>query len=84
METLDPHTRCFSDLPAWLDAHEAQLRNRTVLMYCTGGVRCERASAYLREKGPEFSRVFQLSGAFSGASEESGRLGLGTILESHL
>ncbi|EFJ49333.1 hypothetical protein VOLCADRAFT_120801 [Volvox carteri f. nagariensis] len=50
------------DLPAWLDAHEDLLRNRTVLMYCTGGVRCERASAYLREKGPEFSRVFQLSG----------------------
>ncbi|GIL76485.1 hypothetical protein Vretifemale_6158 [Volvox reticuliferus] len=60
--TLDPRTRCFSDLPAWLDAHEELLRNRTVLMYCTGGVRCERASAYLREKGPEFSRVFQLSG----------------------
>ncbi|GLI64783.1 hypothetical protein VaNZ11_008187 [Volvox africanus] len=60
--TLDPRTRCFSDLPAWLDAHEELLRNRTVLMYCTGGVRCERASAYLQEKGPEFNRVFQLSG----------------------
>ncbi|GLC50616.1 hypothetical protein PLESTB_000399800 [Pleodorina starrii] len=59
---LDPRTRCFSDLPAWMDAHEELLRNRTVLMYCTGGVRCERASAYLREKGPDFSRVFQLSG----------------------
>ncbi|KXZ48398.1 hypothetical protein GPECTOR_28g805 [Gonium pectorale] len=59
--TLDPRTRAFSDLPAWLDEHEEALRNRTVLMYCTGGVRCERASAYLREKGAGFERVFQLS-----------------------
>ncbi len=31
-------------------------------MYCTGGVRCEAASAFLRAKGPGFERVMQLSG----------------------
>ena len=31
-------------------------------MYCTGGVRCERASAYLRSKGPAFQDVVQLHG----------------------
>ncbi len=61
--TLDPRTRCFSDLPAWLDEHAYdKLAGRTVLMYCTGGVRCERASAYLREMGPAFSNVYQLQG----------------------
>jgi predicted sulfurtransferase len=63
VQTLAPPTRCFSDLPSWLDAHEAQLKGKQVLMYCTGGVRCERASAYLREKGVDFDNIFQLSGA---------------------
>jgi predicted sulfurtransferase len=61
--TLRPPTRCFSEFPAWLDSCAESLRGREVLMYCTGGVRCERASAYLREKGPDFHRVRQLKGA---------------------
>lgn len=60
--TLAPPTRCFSDLPAWLDRHEDELAGKQILMYCTGGVRCERASAYLREKGAPFDRVYQLQG----------------------
>jgi rhodanese-related sulfurtransferase len=59
---LLPGTRTFAEMPAWFDAHAEELRGRTVLMYCTGGVRCERASAYLREKGAGFERVFQLAG----------------------
>jgi predicted sulfurtransferase len=49
--------------------------------YCTGGVRCERASAYLREKGPAFADVVQLSGgiqryleAFPDGGHFAGRL----------
>ncbi|GMH44089.1 hypothetical protein BSKO_12023 [Bryopsis sp. KO-2023] len=60
--TLDPQLRCFSDLPAWVDRHESLLRDKQVMMYCTGGVRCERASAYLRDKGPGFDDVGQLKG----------------------
>lgn len=60
-----PPTRCFSDLPAWIDAHAHELAHKRVLMYCTGGVRCERASAYLREKGNGFENVMQLSGALT-------------------
>lgn len=33
-------------------------------MCAAGGVRCERASAYLREKGPEFQEVYQLHGGW--------------------
>jgi len=41
-----------SQFPVWLDKPETKekLKNKQVLMYCTGGVRCERASALLREK----------------------------------
>ncbi|GJP61128.1 hypothetical protein CLOP_g18329 [Closterium sp. NIES-67] len=59
---IDPCIRQFSDLPAWVDRHEEELKNKTVLMYCTGGVRCESATAYLRSKGPGFQDVVQLSG----------------------
>jgi predicted sulfurtransferase len=59
---LDPHTRQFSDLPEWVDAHAEELRGRRILMYCTGGVRCERASAYVRSKGEGYQDVVQLSG----------------------
>ncbi|KAG0576547.1 hypothetical protein KC19_5G088800 [Ceratodon purpureus] len=62
VEFLDPLLRQYSDLPGWLDAHQEQLRNKRVLMYCTGGVRCELASSYLRSKGKDFEDVVQLSG----------------------
>lgn len=34
--TLDPRTRVFSDFPAWVEAHLAQLANKRIMMYCTG------------------------------------------------
>ncbi|KAL4448377.1 hypothetical protein ABPG75_005596 [Micractinium tetrahymenae] len=62
VELLDPEVRCFSDTPAWLEANQHRLANRRILMYCTGGVRCERASAYVRSLGSSFQDVVQLRG----------------------
>ena len=62
VKLLNPHLRCFGDLTSWLEQHAAELAGRKVLMYCTGGVRCERASAYLRSKGSAFQDVVQLQG----------------------
>lgn len=62
---LDPETRTFADLPAWIESNTHRLAGRQVLMYCTGGVRCERASAYLRSLGECFrtdGAVYQLQG----------------------
>lgn len=62
---LDPETRTFADLPAWIESNTHRLAGRQVLMYCTGGVRCERASAYLRSLGECFradGAVLQLRG----------------------
>jgi hypothetical protein len=59
---LKPPTRCFSEWPIWLDQKLPQLAGKRVMMYCTGGVRCERASAYLRSKGELYTRVEQLKG----------------------
>ncbi|KAH7521052.1 hypothetical protein JRO89_XSUnG0123600 [Xanthoceras sorbifolium] len=62
VETLDPGIRQYSDLPSWIDENAEQLRGKHILMYCTGGIRCEMASAYVRSKGAGFENVFQLYG----------------------
>ncbi|XP_020242439.1 rhodanese-like domain-containing protein 6 isoform X1 [Asparagus officinalis] len=62
VETLDPEIRQYSDLPSWIDEHAEQLQGKNVLMYCTGGIRCEMASAYIRSKGAGYENVFQLYG----------------------
>ena len=62
VSTLVPETRTFTEFPLWVDRHEQDLRGRKIFMYCTGGVRCERASAYLKSKGPAFQECYQLRG----------------------
>mmetsp|Transcript_842 Transcript_842/g.1791 ORF Transcript_842/g.1791 Transcript_842/m.1791 type:complete len:706 (+) Transcript_842:68-2185(+) len=64
-EYIDPKMRKSTDFKSWLAKPETQekLSKKTVLMYCTGGIRCERASAYLRTEMKEKVReVYQLKG----------------------
>ena len=48
-ELIDPKMRNSREFPKWLHAPETQkkLDGKNVMMYCTGGIRCERASALL-------------------------------------
>jgi predicted sulfurtransferase len=50
-ELLDPKMRNSHEFPKWLNLPETQdkLRGKNVMMYCTGGIRCERASALLSQ-----------------------------------
>jgi len=59
----------FRELPAYVETLE-ELRDKTVLMYCTGGIRCEKASALFRAKG--FEKVFQLHGGIVNYQKEFG------------
>lgn len=59
---LQPELRSFAQFPEWVDENLEQIRGREILMYCTGGVRCERASAFVKGKGKGFENVKQLSG----------------------
>jgi UPF0176 protein len=59
----------FRELPAYVESLAA-LRDRKVLMYCTGGIRCEKASALFRSKG--FTNVFQLHGGILTYQEQFG------------
>jgi len=59
---IDPKMRKSTEFPLWLDKQETKdmLKGKQVLMYCTGGVRCERASALLKQKIDEEEDMKQL------------------------
>ena len=57
---INPETRTFRDFPAWIDPRAAELAGRKVAMFCTGGIRCEKATAYVKSLGVE--DVFHLKG----------------------
>eukprot|EP00079_Xenopus_tropicalis_P024866 XP_012817923.1 PREDICTED: thiosulfate sulfurtransferase/rhodanese-like domain-containing protein 2 isoform X1 [Xenopus tropicalis] len=58
---LAPDIRKFSYFPSYVDQNLELFKDKTVLMYCTGGIRCERGSAYLRSKSV-CKEVYQLKG----------------------
>ena len=45
---ITPDIENFRDLPEYLDNNQELFKDKDVLMYCTGGIRCERATAYLK------------------------------------
>ncbi len=65
---INPATQSFSELPAWVAAQmqpggklaEVHGVKPTVAMFCTGGIRCEKSTAFLKSKG--FDEVFHLEG----------------------
>ncbi len=61
---LDPETRSFGAFPAWFDAQaerwRAEGRQPRLAMFCTGGIRCEKSTAYARSRG--FEEVYHLKG----------------------
>ncbi|MDX1554559.1 MAG: rhodanese-related sulfurtransferase [Xanthomonadales bacterium] len=67
----DPRTRAFRDFPKWADEHLDPGRDRHVAMYCTGGIRCEKATAYLLERG--FEHVYHLDGGILNYLEQIDR-----------
>ena len=62
--SLDPGTESFRDFPEWAEARLRPLVNdqppKRIAMFCTGGIRCEKASSYLQQKG--FGEVHHLRG----------------------
>ncbi|KAM9675772.1 thiosulfate sulfurtransferase/rhodanese-like domain-containing protein 2 isoform 1-T2 [Dama dama] len=66
---LAPDIRKFSYFPSYVDENLELFKEKRVLMYCTGGIRCERGSAYLKTKGV-CKEVFQLKGGIHKYLEE--------------
>lgn len=57
---VDPGMRTFGEFPEWVERSLDPARHRRVALFCTGGIRCEKASALLLAKG--FREVYQLEG----------------------
>jgi len=58
--SIDPKTETFTDFKEFIDSELGNLKDKKIAMYCTGGIRCEKASSYMKDIG--FKEVFQLRG----------------------
>ncbi|SDA36803.1 rhodanese-related sulfurtransferase [Sphingomonas sp. NFR15] len=65
---IDPGTDTFSDFPRWFREHQSDLAGKTIAMFCTGGIRCEKATAFVKAQG--FDSVFHLHGGILKYLEE--------------
>ncbi|GHD60592.1 oxygen-dependent tRNA uridine(34) hydroxylase TrhO [Jeongeupia chitinilytica] len=57
---IDPKTESFREFPDYVRAHFDPARHKKVAMFCTGGIRCEKASSYMLGEG--FEEVYHLKG----------------------
>jgi UPF0176 protein len=67
---IDWRLHKFSDFPEALQAHLSELQGKTVVSFCTGGIRCEKAALVMQEAG--LADVWQLEGGILKYFEETG------------
>jgi UPF0176 protein len=65
---VDPHTESFTEFKAYVQNNLDPERDRRIAMFCTGGIRCEKATAYLLKHG--FKEVYHLEGGILKYLEE--------------
>lgn len=65
---IDPQTKTFRDFPNWAEKNLDKTQHKKVAMFCTGGIRCEKSTAYLKENG--FDEVYHLEGGILKYLEE--------------
>ncbi len=63
-DSINPNTENFSEFPEWvennLDKHLGNESKKNIAMFCTGGIRCEKATSLLKNKG--YKNIFHLKG----------------------
>ncbi|MEN0001028.1 MAG: rhodanese-related sulfurtransferase [Pseudomonadota bacterium] len=57
---VNPHTAAFREFPDWVARNENALKGKKIAMFCTGGIRCEKSTAYMKSLG--YDDVFHLKG----------------------
>ncbi len=67
---IDWRIRKFTEFPQALLDHREELQGKTVVSFCTGGIRCEKAAIFMREAGVQ--HVFQLEGGILKYFEDNG------------
>ncbi|MCS5586204.1 MAG: rhodanese-related sulfurtransferase [Gammaproteobacteria bacterium] len=66
---INPNTETFREFPAYTKDNLEQYRGKKVAMFCTGGIRCEKSTAYLKSQG--FDTVYHLHGGILKYLEET-------------
>lgn len=59
-QAINPNTETFREFPAYVASELDPSKHKKVAMFCTGGIRCEKSTAYLKEQG--FDEVYHLEG----------------------
>lgn len=57
---IDPKTTTFREFPKYVEQNLDKTKHKKVAMFCTGGIRCEKASSYMKQQG--FEEVYHLQG----------------------
>ncbi|MDF1609217.1 rhodanese-related sulfurtransferase [Hoeflea sp. YIM 152468] len=57
---INPETQTFREFPGWVEKAGLDDKSKPVAMFCTGGIRCEKATAFMRAKG--YENVYHLKG----------------------
>lgn len=65
---VNPNTTSFREFPQWAADNLDKTKHKKVAMFCTGGIRCEKSTAYLKEQG--FDEVYHLDGGILKYLEE--------------
>ncbi len=65
---VDPNTKTFREFPEWVRQNPGLHNKPKLAMYCTGGIRCEKATAFMKENG--FDEVYHLKGGILKYLEE--------------
>ena len=65
---INPNTETFRQFPSYTQNNLEQYRNKKIAMFCTGGIRCEKSTAYLKSEG--FENVYHLQGGILKYLEE--------------
>jgi UPF0176 protein len=65
---IDPQTKSFRDFPAWAEQNLNSKKHKKIAMFCTGGIRCEKSTAYMKQQG--FDEVYHLEGGILKYLEE--------------
>ena len=65
---VDPNTKTFREFPDWVRNNTGLHNKPKIAMYCTGGIRCEKATAFMKEQG--FDEVYHLKGGILKYLEE--------------
>ncbi len=65
---INPHTESFREFPQYVKDHLDQTKHKKVAMFCTGGIRCEKSTAFLKQQG--FEEVYHLEGGILKYLEE--------------